>query len=1185
MDGLIKVALIKSAKFDYTEVNVDGNSLFIGANGAGKTTLLRAILYFYTGSTTGLGISSSKKISFSEYYFEYENSYIVYVYKKDDKYVLVTVYKESGVKFRFTLCNALPNIKDIYIDEETHKPKEKAKLFLTLKELGTTSNVISGGVKYKEILYSRNNTLRYFSLFEAREYDGFVKTLSNIFINSKVDSDIIKKVIVSSLNIQSDIDLSTTKRHLEGFNGYFEDIKSYEKQTHAIKKIVEKLNEYEQTKVLLQDDMSTLLSSKKSVEKDSAEFTNAIQTAQIKQQEIETALEYVYNLYTKRKDKHNQTKGLLDGFIKKANEKKAYYEKNAISSKIQAYENLGLEQNALLDITSKKEFLTKEFSTIEQNHLYTCKSIENNYSENKNTQTSKLQSIQNQSKEKQYQLKEQEQEELSKTNSIYIDSLLSLKDTKNDVKSEIQKQKYEIQRIGRQLFCFENENKLIGYNEEQRKVDENIKTAKEMLNTLDNQLTHLSTLYDKDGEFIKQNYEKKLEDLRKEIESLKKLLYPKENTLISRIYKHSKKSDKYLYYLKEDILNSDAEVEFFKENVEKNNIFEITFQNEEISKGVEQKRLEKLEHLYEQTQKSYQKELENLEKKFGLEEKRVYSKKKQFNSTIKENEIQLITLNTKITNLKELEKKQSVAFESNQKKRIAEVEKTLQELTKQLEIHTVEESEHTLKKENHFKKIKSKFTKEQNKLNDEYSSLIESIKETLKKLEITKKNQLEEQKRLYHQRLKENNVDVAVLKDLETQEYKQKERIEKIESYLTLITLYRNDLGEYLERLASKKNELTTLKETIKNLNESYQNEKESLENDKKEVLKSIEKDKEQLQKNTYLLNSVESFENSATFQDCIAWGVKYKAGEDAESIEIVLARVDNLANRYKTYYGSIEKSLGKLHNIFENSLNIHRELDSLQTAYKLKEFYEFNKIENVKSLMSENLNRILSTIIKEYDILLNAQGQIESLVKKITKTFNEIKIGVIDTLALRYSPTNNKIIETFAAIKTANEENSFSYGFDSLFGGEDNSKQIVELLKRLVDLIEFENVEKIELDDSFILEFRVVENGNDSQYVQSLDMIGSNGTDVLVKSMVYVAMLHIFKEKITKKEMMFQVVLDEVGILSQRYLKELIEFANNKGILFVNGAPDEKLIGTYKRVSLISKINKISVVKELIIK
>ena len=97
--------------------------------------------------------------------------------------------------------------------------------------------------------------------------------------------------------------------------------------------------------------------------------------------------------------------------------------------------------------------------------------------------------------------------------------------------------------------------------------------------------------------------------------------------------------------------------------------------------------------------------------------------------------------------------------------------------------------------------------------------------------------------------------------------------------------------------------------------------------------------------------------------------------------------------------------------------------------------------------------------------------------------------------------------------------------------------------------------------------------------------MIGSNGTDVLVKSMIYIAMLHIFKVQTTKKELIVQAVLDEVGILSQRYLKELIEFANKYGILFVNGAPDEKLIGTYKRVSLTSNINSKPNVKELIIK
>ena len=88
MNQLLKIALIKSAKFEYSKIDLSGNSLLIGANGVGKTTLLRAILYFYTANAKSLGINSAKKTSFNDYYFEYENSYIAYIYKKDKKYIL-----------------------------------------------------------------------------------------------------------------------------------------------------------------------------------------------------------------------------------------------------------------------------------------------------------------------------------------------------------------------------------------------------------------------------------------------------------------------------------------------------------------------------------------------------------------------------------------------------------------------------------------------------------------------------------------------------------------------------------------------------------------------------------------------------------------------------------------------------------------------------------------------------------------------------------------------------------------------------------------------------------------------------------------------------------------------------------------------------------------------------------------
>ncbi|MDH5464842.1 MAG: hypothetical protein OEW60_04375, partial [Thiovulaceae bacterium] len=82
--------------------------------------------------------------------------------------------------------------------------------------------------------------------------------------------------------------------------------------------------------------------------------------------------------------------------------------------------------------------------------------------------------------------------------------------------------------------------------------------------------------------------------------------------------------------------------------------------------------------------------------------------------------------------------------------------------------------------------------------------------------------------------------------------------------------------------------------------------------------------------------------------------------------------------------------------------------------------------------------------------------------------------------------------------------------------------------------------------------------------------------TDVMVKAMVNIAMLSLARAQSSKKdaEVYFHCILDEVGILSPNYLKELIEYANNKQIRFINGAPDEKLVTTYKRLYMLTTNN-----------
>ena len=88
MRYLNKIIFINSAQIKYAEINLDGNVHFIGTQGVGKSTLLRAILFFYNADTTKLGIPKEKK-SYTDYYFENPNSYIIYeVVRNEEKFCI-----------------------------------------------------------------------------------------------------------------------------------------------------------------------------------------------------------------------------------------------------------------------------------------------------------------------------------------------------------------------------------------------------------------------------------------------------------------------------------------------------------------------------------------------------------------------------------------------------------------------------------------------------------------------------------------------------------------------------------------------------------------------------------------------------------------------------------------------------------------------------------------------------------------------------------------------------------------------------------------------------------------------------------------------------------------------------------------------------------------------------------------
>lgn len=101
MRFLNKIVFINSASVAYAEIELDGNVHLIGTQGVGKSTLLRAILFFYNANKVKLGIPREKK-NYDDYYFPYQNSYVIYEVMKDGVPFCVLSYKVNGkVAFRF----------------------------------------------------------------------------------------------------------------------------------------------------------------------------------------------------------------------------------------------------------------------------------------------------------------------------------------------------------------------------------------------------------------------------------------------------------------------------------------------------------------------------------------------------------------------------------------------------------------------------------------------------------------------------------------------------------------------------------------------------------------------------------------------------------------------------------------------------------------------------------------------------------------------------------------------------------------------------------------------------------------------------------------------------------------------------------------------------------------------------
>lgn len=1190
MRFLNKIIFINSGAVKFAEIEMDGNVHFIGTQGVGKSTLLRAILFFYNADKTKLGIPREKK-RFDEYYFQFQNSYIIYEVVKDGIPYCVFAYKQNGrVAYRF-FDSEYKN--ELFIDNQGRAFENWEQIRKGFGKEIFYTKMITSYDEFRKIIYGDNKSLkpefRKYAILESKQFQNIPRTIQNVLLNTKLEAQFIKETIIKSLNEEEiKIDLSNySKSHLRDFETELNDIKIWFKENRRGQIVIKKQaeNVIENYRIL-----NFLKHDKKELAKKLAQRINFVSNQkpivssilQVEQgvlTDLDKKLEKLKELHKKRElDLASEIK-INKRKIAEATQKQKDYQKQDIISVIQRVsekKNLENEQNSL---QKEKELLTAKFTELSQKFdslLVQLKNQETEFVNQKDSEKNVLNKEFTELKEelnRRLQLLTKQIEEdnnegieiannkisslTAETNKVKLqkeglkhkvffkkdidqlkEEISAIEQLKNESKSKSFESQKEIESLKKEWGFEEKEierqhtnsisvvkNKQTGFTDEIKKVKEKIDNQKD-------------SLYG----WLNENYQNWENTIGKVVDEelvlfnndLQPKLTEKDNTSLfgldinlSAIPKRVKSIDDY---------NSDIKaIELKIENCDRELLHFAEKRDNEL-KNLKLKFRKKINPLKDIVSK--------MDYQFSQAEMRLKK------VTIDLTEIKQKAISEKEKALNDLENRLNdiVNKKSIAKKELDKIEESVKRQIK------LKENEHNRKISEGKKDLKGKL----DKIEREISIKRNEIKE--RKLDI---------KQQQNNEMSANGADTKRLDKLDKRLGDIELELNYIEQHHILVIEYLKDKRELFDKVAEWKNTQTSLEHKQEAILENQRIEKDKLQLKYDNQEKQVKSLKEIIQKFETDLNSFEEFRKSEVFSD-----LRYSFDdikEESEKGESALKIIEHLN---KNHYDSIERfnELQKsvtafIANFNENNIFSFRTKcisnnDFINFASELKEFIEEDKISQYEKRVNERFADIIHLIGKETNELISKEAEIEKIIKKINEDFGTKNfVGAIRSMEMRTQNSSNKIMKLLLEIKAFNDENSFKMGKANLFSSNDrNSKnqKAVELLKQLVKELEHYKSDVLTLSESFDLQFRIIENDNDSGWVEKLSNVGSEGTDILVKAMINILLLNVFKESASKKFKDFKLhcMMDEVGRLHPNNVKGILKFANDRNILLINGSP-----------------------------
>lgn len=1203
MRALRKIIFVNSANIRYAEVKLDGNVHFIGTQGVGKSTLLRAILFFYNADKLHLGIPKEMK-SFDEFYLPHANSYIVYEVEHEHGPFSILVFRSSG-RACYRFIDAAYK-KEWLIDEHGEVTAEWKVIRDRLND-AYPSKIIDRYEQYRDILYGNKQAVGKefvrFQLLETNRYQNIPRSIQNVFLNSRLDANFIKDIIIRSMSEEeANIDLGYFRRQVSDFEQEYKDISCWYKTNQKGESVVRK-----QADAVVKA-YHELLYMKQQIEELCGELRYAERVTRKRLPLIDAKigkliqeLDRQNRLLSEVQQKHdaekatlNQKQGVVNEKLRCTKERKEYYANHQIDVVMNRCAQEPVVKTELDALKDKLADLTASFNDVTTKYKALRQNINNQFDTFKHIQQQRILVYGQEKQNTEERLLKEYNATRAEIEQAFAEKIVSAKDAIDAIKTEQNDCDKELLKL-KYFVPFKEEKKALA--QQQNELQLNEKALEGQIGKLKADVIRIQAEYDKKEAEINADYTRQLDKKQKQtdavveqiqtidalIDSIKGSLYEwlednkpnweqnigkviNEERILYQTGLHPQKADgASLYGVKLDLMD-------FPLNVRKPK--QLKDEKDALENKLKQARTK-----YAEVLNSQEKTIEDL--------------KRLFTPKIKDLRLQKSNVETELNMIPQKRKGIIVKIEDYDAKAKQIIEERQNELSNRQQklAHDLTSAQDALEKINTDKQKQLKSVEK--KHND---AKVDNVKLHAKRVaEINAETKIREQeadaelqklKQQEMDELKGRGVNTALVEDCKAKISKADDELKYIEQNRKLVYDYKRDKEELFDQEDNLKSQKKGLAERIIQLDEKYGQRKQKHEQQITSFGKELSERREEKKRLEDELEKAERFAHDENLCPTMLAEAKEKQtlrtpGQAVDELTGIIVSRQSKHNQFKQSI-NVFKSNFSAKNTFSFRTELTIDEDYLDFANNLDDFLINNKLEEYRRRTSERYVNILARVSKEMGELTRHESDVDKIIHDINNDFKERNfVGVIKLIALQSVPSADKMVQLMKRIKEFNDDNQFVMGEMNLFSTANrddvNQKAVGHLLDFMKSLTDNPSRQYLTLSDLFQLQFRIIENDNDTGWADKLSHVGSEGTDTLVKAMINIMLINVFKEKVSRKFGDFRIhcMMDEIGKLHPQNIKGILDFANARNILLINSSPTTYNVSDYRYTYLLQKDSK----------